>query len=155
MTEVKVTIPDNSQNIVGVVTIKAPLDKVFDAHTDQTLFAQWWGRGNPMIVHRFRDGGGWHIVERTQDGSEHAFIGTYHEIAANERIVQTFEHLGTPERGHVFLECADFVAIDADTTEIRTLSTAQSQRDRDLMLASGMENGWRQSVEALGRLVEV
>lgn len=26
--------------------------------------------------------------------------------------------------------------------------------DRDGMVASGMENGWRQSIEALGKLIE-
>jgi hypothetical protein len=53
------------------------------------------------------------------------------------------------------LERADFLAVDDRTTEIRTLSTAQSREDRDGMVASGMESGWRESVEALGRLVEV
>jgi len=53
------------------------------------------------------------------------------------------------------LEKAEFVAIDASTTEIRTLSAAQSQEARDGMVASGMESGRRQSVEALGKLVEV
>ncbi|BAZ53945.1 hypothetical protein NIES4103_66290 [Nostoc sp. NIES-4103] len=59
-----------------------------------------------------------------------------------------------PERGHVMLEKTEFVAIDSDTTEIRTHSTAMSQEDRDNMVKSGMESGWRQSVEALGKLLE-
>jgi hypothetical protein len=29
-----------------------------------------------------------------------------------------------------------------------------NQEDRDGMVASGMESGWRQSVEALGKLLE-
>lgn len=156
MAKLEVTIPENSQNVLGVATLNAPLEKVFRAYTDETLFAKWWGRGNPLKVHRFdcRDGGGWHVAERSKDGKEHEFMGSFHEVAANERIVQTFEYLGTPERGHVFLERADFVAIDAHTTEIRTLGTAQTREDRDGMIASGAEAGWRQSVEALGRLVE-
>jgi hypothetical protein len=31
-------------------------------------------------------------------------------------------------------------------------STAMSQEERDGIVASGMESGWRQSVEALGKL---
>ena len=156
MATLKVTIPENSQNIDGVATIRAPLDKVFAAYTDEKLMAQWWCRGNPMTVHRFdcRDGGSWHISERSEDGNEHPFFGCFHEIAPNARIVQTFEYLGLPERGHVMLERADFVSLDRNTTEIRTLATAQSREARDAMVASGMESGWRQSVEALGRLVE-
>jgi hypothetical protein len=45
-------------------------------------------------------------------------------------------------------------AIDDSTTEIRTLSTFQSQAGRDGMVASGMEAGKRQSIEALGQLIE-
>lgn len=155
MATLKVTVPEDSQNVEGLVTIAAPLDRVFAAHVDPALFSRWWCRGNPMTVHHFdgRSGGWWHIAERSDHG-EHEFIGTFHEVAPNERIVQTFEYLGMPERGHVALERADFIALDDRTTEIRTLSTAQSRQDRDAMVASGMEAGWRQSVEALGRLIE-
>lgn len=157
MADLKVTIPENSQNIVGLVTIKAPLAKVFEAYTERDLFAKWWGRGKELAVHRFdcRDGGAWHIAEPNEDGPDFEFYGTFHEVAENERIVQTFEFLGMPERGHVLLERADFVAVDPHTTEIRTLSTAQSREARDGMVASGMESGWRESIAALGRLVEV
>jgi uncharacterized protein YndB with AHSA1/START domain len=156
MATLKVTTPANSQNIEGLVTIKAPLAKVFPAYTDADLFSRWWGRGHAMKVYEFeaRNGGAWHVAEQTEDGSEYEFRGTFHEVADNERIIQTFEFLGMPERGHVALERADFVAVDAHTTEIRTLSTFQSRDDRDGMMASGAEAGWRQSVEALGRLVE-
>lgn len=155
MATLKVTVPENSQNIEGIVRINAPLEKVFAAHIDQALFSQWWCRGNAMTVHHFdgSTGGWWHIAERSDQG-EYEFMGTFHEVAANERIVQTFEYLGMPERGHVALERADFVAIDDGTTEIRTLTTFQSREDRDGMVSSGMEAGWRQSIEALGRLIE-
>ena len=156
MADLKVKVPANTQNIEGVVTIRAPLEKVFAAYTDEKLFAQWWGRGNPLQIHRFEcvTGGGWHLAECAKDGREHEFRGSFHEVALHERIIQTFEYLGMPERGHVSLERADFAAIDATTTEIRTLGTAQSREERDAMVASGMEAGWRQSVEALGKLLE-
>ena len=156
MAELEVTIPKNSQNIAGVVRIRAPLERVFEAYVDERLFAQWWCRGNPMQVFHFdcRDGGRWHISECSEDGNEHAFAGCFHEVTKNERIIQTFEYLGMPERGHVFLERADFVADGRSATQIRTLSTAQSIADRDGMVAAGMESGWRQSVDALGRLLE-
>lgn len=155
MATLKVTVPQNSQNIEGIVRIEAPLAKVFAAHVDPALFSRWWCRGNPMTVHHFdgRTGGWWHIAERSEHG-EHEFTGTFHEVAENERIVQTFEYLGLPERGHVALERADFAATDDGATEIRTLSTFQSRADRDGMVSSGMEAGWRQSIEALGRLIE-
>lgn len=156
MADLKVTIPENSQNILGTVTIDAPLEKVFEAYVKEELFTSWWSCGNPMKVYRFdcQEGGSWHVANRSEDGREHEFMGCFHEIAPNQRIVQTFEYLGMPERGHVFLEKSEFVAIDDRRTEIRTLSTAMTQEDRDGMVASGMESGWRESVEALGKLLE-
>lgn len=141
---------------MGIVTIDAPLEKVFEAYTKEELFAKWWCRGNPMKVYRFdcQDGGSWHIAEQSEDGNEYEFIGCFHEVAPNRRIVQTFEFLGMPERGHVMLEKAEFVAVDEHTTEIHTQSTAMSQEDRDGTIASGMESGWRESVEALGQLLK-
>jgi uncharacterized protein YndB with AHSA1/START domain len=156
MAHLKVTIPEHSQNILGTVTLKAPLAKVFEAYTQEELFSKWWCRGNPMKVYHFdcKEGGRWHLAEQAEDGNEYEFTGCFHEVAKNERIVQTFEFLGMLERGHVMLEKSEFVAIDHQTTEIRTHSTAMSQEDRDGMVASGMDIGWRQSVEALGKLVE-
>jgi uncharacterized protein YndB with AHSA1/START domain len=156
MANLKVTIPENSQNILGTVTINAPLEKVFEAYTKEELFAKWWCRGNPMKVYHFecKDGGSWHIAEQSEDGIEYEFTGCFHEVTKNRRIVQTFEFLGMPERGHAMLEKSEFVGIDAQTTEIKTHSTAMSQEDRDNMVASGMESGWRQSVVALGKLLK-
>jgi uncharacterized protein YndB with AHSA1/START domain len=157
MANLKVTIPENSQNILGTITINAPLEKVFEAYTNEEFFAKWWCRGNPMKIYHFecKDGGSWHIAEQSEDGKEYEFIGCFHEVAINKRIVQTFEFLGMPKRGHVMLEKTEFVAIDALTTEISTHSTAMTQEDRDYMVASGMESGWRQSVKALGKLLKV
>ena len=156
MAHLKVTVPENSQNILGTVIINAPLEKVFEAYTKEELFASWWCRGNPMKVYHFdcKDGGSWHIAEQSEDGNEYEFTGCFHEVAKDKRIVQTFEFLGMAERGHVMLEKAEFVAIDEHTTEIRTHSTAMNQEDRDGMVASGMEIGWRQSIEVLGKLLE-
>ncbi|MEH2071045.1 MAG: hypothetical protein V7K47_23290 [Nostoc sp.] len=52
------------------------------------------------------------------------------------------------------LEKIEFVAVDEYTTEIHTHSTAMNQQDRDGIVASGMESGWQQSIEALSKLLE-
>ncbi len=155
MATLKVEVPENSQNIIGTVRIDAPLEKVFAAYVQPELVKKWWARGNEVELDEFTpmSGGAWRLTEKAPDGN-YGFAGTFHEVAANERIVQTFEFMGMPERGHVLLEKNEFVKIDDNTTEIRTISTAQSQADRDAMIESGMEAGWRQSVEALGKLVE-
>ena len=124
MAKLTITVPEQSQNIQGVAVIKAPLEKVFEAHTNADLFKQWFARGNDATIHKFhaRSGGAWHLTERSAEG-EYSFCGSYHEVAKNERIIWTFEFLGLPERGHVAIERMDLVRIDDKTTEIRTLST--------------------------------
>jgi Activator of Hsp90 ATPase homolog 1-like protein len=68
----EVTVPEGTQNILGIATIDAPVDRVFQAFTYRELFARWWCRGNPMRVLHFdcRDGGGWHVVGRSEDGHD-------------------------------------------------------------------------------------
>jgi uncharacterized protein YndB with AHSA1/START domain len=83
MAHLKVTVPENSQNILGTVTINASLEKVFEAYIKEELFTKWWCRGNPMKVYRFdcQDGGSWHIAEQSEDGNEYEFTGCFHEVS--------------------------------------------------------------------------
>lgn len=158
MATLKVEVPENSQNILSTVTVKAPLEKVFEAYTNKDLFIRWFltPGDNEIIGDTFNavTGGSWQLGEKSSDGEVAEFCGSFHEVAKNERIIWTFEFLGLPERGHVSIEKQDFVAISENVTEIRALSTFFSREDRDGMIASGMEDGFRQSVEALGRLLE-
>jgi len=156
MAKLEVTVPENSLSVLGIVTIQAPLEKVFEAYVNEDLFKQWWAQGNPLTIHTFDavDGGKWHVSDFDEERGESEFIGYFHEVARNERIVQTFEFLGMPERGHVAIEKAEFVKIDDGTTQINTCTTFQNMDDRDGMIGSGMEDGWRKSIEALGALIE-
>ena len=87
----------------------APRDRVFATFTDPDLIPEWWGpRGGTTVVDQMdvRPGGAWRYVIRTPDGDETAFRGTYREVSAPERVVQTFEWEGLP--GHVSFETAEF-----------------------------------------------
>lgn len=158
MATLKVEIPENSQNILGTTIINAPLEKVFNAYVNKEMFSRWIGGeiATKVNVDTFdaRSGGSWHMVNTDKDGNTWTFGGSYHEVAKNERIIWTFEFLGMPERGHVALERMDFVQVNDNTTEIRTTSTYQSVAERDSMVESGMEDGWRSSVEALEKVVQ-
>ena len=156
MATLTVSVPEGStQNITGVVTIDAPLEQVFAAHTNIEQFSQWFLRGNKVRVHHFNaiSGGAWHLDELGDNGESFGFTGCYHEVALNERIIWTFEFLGMPERGHVLLERMDFKPV-GNKTEIHVLTTFQSQADRDGMIASGMETGWRECITALSPMLE-
>jgi uncharacterized protein YndB with AHSA1/START domain len=80
----------------------APRELVFKAFTDPTLYVQWLlgpkSHGLKMRLDRFdpRTGGTWRYIQTDKDGNEYAFHGSYHEVRAPERIIDTFEFEGLP-----------------------------------------------------------
>jgi uncharacterized protein YndB with AHSA1/START domain len=130
----------------------APCDLVWQAFTDPKLVAQWWGRGNELVVERLEveRGGHWRFVEHAPDGV-HGFEGRFREVTPPERLSMTFEWDGFP--GYVIIENVDFEAMEKDRTRVVNVSQFYSTEERDGMLASGMEVGLNQSYAALDRLL--
>ena len=119
----------------------APRERVFAVMIDPALISEWWGpRGTTTTVDEMdvRPGGAWRYVVRNEDGSETAFRGIYREIAAPERIVQTFEWEGMP--GYVSVDSAVLEDL-GERTRLVTTSLFHTIEERDGMLASGMEGG--------------
>lgn len=130
----------------------APRDRVWRAFTEPELIAQWWGRGNELVIERMEveRGGHWRFVEHAPDGVE-GFEGRYREVTPKERIVNTFEWDGMP--GYVALETTILEEADGNRTRLVTESLFFTKEERDGMLASGMEEGLRESYVALDRLL--
>ena len=78
-------------------TFNAPLAKVWRAYTQPEILAQWWGRGNKLVIEKFEleRGGHWRFVEHGPEGV-HGFEGRFREVTPPERVVQTFEWDGMP-----------------------------------------------------------
>ena len=132
------TIEPGKQDIISTVVLDAPRDLVFKAYTDPKLFAQWWGPARyKNVIEKFdaRTGGEWRVIQRGDDGGEHAFRGVNHSVEAPERICQTFESLG-------------------NKTRVTAQIVFQSVMDRDGMVASGMKSGAHESMERLAELLE-
>ena len=130
----------------------APRDRVWRAITDPKQVAQWWGRGNKLVIERMEveRGGHWRFVEHGPEGV-HGFEGRYAEVTPPSRVVQTFEWDGMP--GHVSLETVILEDLGDGRTKIVNTSLFHTKEDRDGMLQSGMEEGLNQSYEALDRLL--
>lgn len=130
----------------------APRDRVWRAMTDPELIAQWWGRGNKLVVERFdlERGGHWRFVEHSGHGV-HGFEGRFAEVVPPERVVQTFEWDGMP--GHVALETLTLEDLGDGRTRLVTTSLFLTAEDRDGMLQSGMEGGVNESYAALDRVL--
>jgi len=131
----------------------APRDRVFALYTDPELIPEWWGsRDTAAVVDHMdvRPGGSWRFVIHNSDGSTTAFRGTYREVSAPERIVQTFEWEGMP--GHVSVETVTFEDL-GDRTKVTTTSLFHTTEERDGMLASGMERGMNETYARLDDLL--
>ena len=132
---------------------EAPRDRVFATYTDPELIPEWWGpRGTTTTVDEMNveAGGSWRFVSRDEDGNETAFRGTYREVTAPERIVQSWEWEGMP--GHISIETAVFED-HGDRTKVVTTALYHTPEERDGMLGSGMEKGMNETFERLDEVL--
>jgi uncharacterized protein YndB with AHSA1/START domain len=130
----------------------APVEKVFRAHTEADLVAQWLGPRNlTMTVDHYdcRTGGSYRYIH-SRDGEEYGFHGSFHEVRPNELIVQTFTFEGFPDG--VALEKLVLEDLGDGRTRLTATSLVDSFAERDAFVASGMETG---IVEGYERLDEV
>ena len=131
----------------------APPEKVFRAHTDPELISRWLGpRRHEMRVDTWdcRTGGSYRYVHAS-NGNEFWFHGSFHEVRPGELIVQTFAFEGTPDA--VALERLTFEDLGDGRTRLSGTSLVDSFEDRDAFIASGMEQGLRESYERLDELL--
>ncbi len=149
----KATVTTPSDREIRIERVfDAPRDRVWQAFTDPKLVAQWWGRGNKLVIERMEveRGGHWRFVEHGPDGV-HGFEGRYREVTPTTGLVQTFEWDGMP--GYVIIETVTLEDAGNGRTKVVNLSLFHTMEERDGMLASGMERGLNESYAALDRLL--
>jgi uncharacterized protein YndB with AHSA1/START domain len=152
-TNTKATVTTTSDREIRIERIfNAPRERVFRAMTERELVAQWWGRGNKLVIERFEPhrGGHWRFVEHSDQGV-HGFEGRFREVTPPERVVQTFEWDGMP--GHVVVETCTLEDLGDGRTKVVNVSLFHTSEERDGMLQSGMEQGLNESYAALDRVL--
>ena len=128
-------------------------DKVFRAHTDPELVAQWMGpRDLEMTVDHYdcRTGGSYRYLHKRGD-EEYGFHGSFHEVRPSELIVQTFTFEGVPDG--VALEKLVLEDLGNGRTRLTATSLVDSFADRDAFVASGMETGVVEGYQRLDELL--
>lgn len=132
----------------------APPEKVFRAHVDPELFAQWCGpKSTELRIEHWdaRTGGAWRYAA-WRDGEEIArFYGSFHQVREPDRIVQTFTYEGAGDG--VSLETMTLEALPDGRTRITGVSLVDSLELRDVILSSGMEVGVIEGYEKLDALL--
>ncbi|MBP2368782.1 SRPBCC family protein [Pseudonocardia parietis] len=131
----------------------APPERVFEAHVDVEKVKRWLGpRRLTMTVQRWdAETGGGYRYTHTDDDGEYRFYGSFHEVRAPERIVQTFTFEGYPDG--VSLETMTLTELPGGRTRLVGISVVDSVEARDAMLASGMEVGVNEGYEQLDELL--
>jgi uncharacterized protein YndB with AHSA1/START domain len=131
----------------------APRERVWKAMTTPELIAQWWGRGNKLVIEKFEPvrGGHWRFVEHSDHGV-HGFEGRFREVTPIERVVQTFEWDGMP--GHVIVQTMTLEDLGDGRTRMVDVSLFHTTEERDGMMHSGMEGGANASYAALDRVLD-
>lgn len=131
----------------------APPEKVFRAHTDPDLVAQWLGpRGYEMRIDHYdcRTGGSYRYLH-VADGDDYGFHGSFHEVRPSDLIVQTFTYEGVPDG--VALERLVLDDLGDGRTRLTATSLVDSFEGRDAFVASGMETGIQESYQRLDELL--
>jgi len=127
---------------------QASRERVWRAHTDPKLLAQWWGRGHQLVIERFEleRGGHWRFVEHHDRGVD-GFEGRFREVVPMERLSMTFEWDGMP--GYPAVTTTVFEDLGDGRTKLVATMQFYTPEERDGMLRSGMEGGMNESYAAL------
>ncbi|HVL85091.1 MAG TPA: SRPBCC family protein [Pseudonocardia sp.] len=151
--ETRISADPDLPTIHIVREFDAPPEALFRAHTDPELVRQWLGpRRLTMRIEHWdaRTGGAYRYVHSGEDGLEHAFYGSFHELRPPGRIVQTFTYLGYPDG--VCLETVTFTDLGG-RTRLHAISVFETREGRDMAIASGMEVGVVEGYERLDELL--
>ncbi len=138
--------------------LNAPRDRVFAAWTDPAQVAQWWsphGFTIPVCELDVRPGGALHMEMRAPDGALYPNDGIYHEIVPPERLVFT-THALADAAGVPQLQVLNTVTFteEGGQTRLTLESVVLTAAQAALGALSGMEVGWRQSLEKLAEYLE-
>lgn len=156
--KIQVVADKGKQDVFIIREFDAPRELVWKAFSDPELLVQFFGPEKVMMkVDRFdfKDGGSYRYSHFDQKGNLLcAFNGVIHEATAPERIIQTSEFEGLPERGNVVLEAILFDALPGDRTKLTIHDVCRSVETRDMMIKSGMEHGLAEGFDRLDNLLE-
>lgn len=131
----------------------APVRAVWDAWTDPSQVAQWWGpRGFTLTTHSkdLRVGGHWRYTMHGPDGKDWPNVTTYHEVDPMKKLV--YDHGATDTTPPLFRVTVLLREVDGRTHMEMTmaLATPEAAREtRKFIKAAGGESTWDRLAEHL------
>jgi uncharacterized protein YndB with AHSA1/START domain len=134
----QVTTPNELEIRVERV-FDAPREHVFSVWTDPALIPEWWGDGTVVEEMDVQPGGRWRF--RTAYG---VVEGEYREVAAPERLVQTFQN---------HLQTLEFEDVDGGTKLTQTMRFETAEQ-RDTTMQYGVEAGAEAGFERVDAVLQ-
>ena len=148
------TSETSDREIVVTRIIDGPRSLVFEAYTDPTHLAEWWGPNGFTTTTRafdFRPGGVWDFVMHGPDGTDYQEWISWTEIVPPERIALLHgESRGDPNAFESVLTFAPDGA--ATRVEMRTVFPTKELRDAAVEKYHAIEGG-RQTLSKLAAYV--
>ncbi|HTV93753.1 MAG TPA: SRPBCC domain-containing protein [Verrucomicrobiae bacterium] len=146
------TLPSDRELVFAHV-FDAPRALVFEVMYDPKHIPNWWGPRRLRTVIdtlEFRPGGKWRFLQYDTDGTLHAFRGEYLEIEVPEYVTATFEY--EPWPGKISRLTHRFTEKDGRTT-VTSHQVFETREDRDMMVTTGAQAGYNESMERLAELL--
>jgi uncharacterized protein YndB with AHSA1/START domain len=139
--------------IVGMREFDAPRALVFEAWTDPSHLAQWWGpNGFTTTTSAFelRPGGVWRFVMHGPDGRDYQNRITFDEVLKPERLV--YRHGGADDVEPVqFRTTVTFEDLGNDRTRLTLRAVFPSAEERARVIREyGADKGMVQTLSRLG-----
>lgn len=145
---------DPDRSILIARTFNGPARIVFDAWTNPELVKRWWApksRGVSVVSidADVRVGGTYRYVIRPPEGEQVAFSGSYTEITPHSRLVYTQRFEPFPDEVIITVTFEE----RGGKTHMTSRELYPSKEVREMVIASGMEHGMRETMDQLDELV--
>ena len=152
---------ENSKTITLTRTIKASIEKVWQAWTDPEILSKWWGPDyvtNPVCDIDLKVGGAMYVVMLAGKelgalaGQRWPMRGAFKEIIPNKKLV--FINNAVDEQDNVLLKGETTVLFNGSENETNIIVTtiAEGRVPQAPQMIAGMEMGWNQSLDKLVKL---
>ncbi len=149
--------PLATRDLVLTRVFDAPRALVYATFTDPVHLAQWWGPHgftNEITELDVRPGGRIRLYMRGH-GVAHPMRGVYHEVVPPDRVVFTAIAEDDDGRAAVTAHTTVTFAEEKGKTTVTVRVHAEAVSDLGVMMLTGLERGWTESLERFGAAVTV
>lgn len=139
---------DPLRTITTTRLVRATRDKIYQAWTDPSILAKWWGpKGftNTFHIFELRPKGLWDFTMHGPDGTDYNNVSEFAEIKPNERIV--FDHVKPMHRFRASVTFSDHDGGTLITWHMIHPSVEECERMRAFVPQANEENLDRMEVE--------